>query len=106
MPALPTCETGRMSRARGISWSRIEVENLLAKWGEEKSQAALKLNHWNLDYYESLAREMGVRGLNRTAVECRNKAKVMMDYRRVVETNSRSGAGPSQTSCPLLRGAG
>lgn len=99
MPAPPICETARVTGPRRISWSRKEVENLLDLWGEEKMQTALKLNHRNIDYYESIAAEMYARGFNRTAVECRNKAKLMrLEYRRVAEANSRSGAGHASCS--------
>lgn len=94
MPAPHSHETGGSTSARGILWSKREVESLLVVWGEEKMQAAFKLNHRNLDYYESIAKEMCARGFNRREVECRNKAKVMrLEFRRIVEANARSGAG-------------
>ncbi|XP_061486648.1 myb/SANT-like DNA-binding domain-containing protein 7 [Rhineura floridana] len=60
---------------------------------------APRRSHRNIDTFESIAQQMATRGHCRTAMECRNKTKVMRaEYRRVVAHNSKSGN--SRTTCP------
>lgn len=49
MPVPSICEMVKVTGARGISWQKLEVKNLLAVCGEGMMQATLKLNHRNFD---------------------------------------------------------
>ncbi|XP_061469320.1 uncharacterized protein LOC133378496 isoform X3 [Rhineura floridana] len=89
----------RCSGARGPSWRSCEVLDLLDIWGESKVQGQLRSSHRNIDTFENIAKHMASRGHFRTALECRNKTKVMRgEYRRVIAHNSKSGN--NRTTCP------
>lgn len=86
---------------RGVSWRRDETLDLLALWGEQNVQEALRSCHRNIDSFEMISKEMAKRGHNRTAVECRTKAKALrLEYKRVVTLNSQTGS--NRATCPYF----
>ncbi|XP_048345244.1 uncharacterized protein LOC125428715 [Sphaerodactylus townsendi] len=89
------------SGVRGVSWRRDETLDLLALWGEQNVQEALRSCHRNIDSFEMISKEMGKRGHNRSAVECRTKAKALrLEYKRVVTLNSQVGS--NRATCPYF----
>ncbi|XP_015263081.1 PREDICTED: zinc finger and SCAN domain-containing protein 29-like [Gekko japonicus] len=89
------------SGVRGVSWRREETLDLLALWGEQNVQEALRSCHRNIDSFEMISKEMAKRGHNRTAVECRTKAKALrLEYKRVVTLNSQTGS--NRATCPYF----
>lgn len=81
----------RISVAHGLSWKMKAVLDLLALWGKEKVQAALRVSHRNIDYFEAIAKDMQARGHNCMAVECRMRTKTIhLQYRCVVEESSQT----------------
>lgn len=98
----PWRESFRMAGFRGVLWGRDETLDLLALWGEQKVQAALRQSHRNLESYEGIARGMAARGHRRTAVQCRTKTKgLRLAYRRTLTYNSRPGH--AKATCPYFR---
>ncbi|XP_062977813.1 uncharacterized protein LOC134395582 [Elgaria multicarinata webbii] len=86
---------------RGVSWRYQETLDLLEIWGESKIQEQLRSSHRNIYFFQYIAGEMAARGHERTALECRNKTKVMrLEYKRVVDHNSRSGN--TRATCPFF----
>ncbi|KAL8213431.1 UNVERIFIED_CONTAM: hypothetical protein K2H54_065104 [Gekko kuhli] len=53
----------------GKSWTRAEVLDLLALWGDQKIQAALSEGTKNIEIFEEVAAGMAARGHNKTAHE-------------------------------------
>ncbi|XP_077187107.1 uncharacterized protein LOC143834291 isoform X2 [Paroedura picta] len=89
------------SGVRGVSWRRDETLDLLALWGEQNVQEALRSCHRNIDSFEMISKEMAKRGHSRTAVECRTKAKALrLEYKRVVTLNSQTGS--NRATCPYF----
>ncbi|XP_054834926.1 zinc finger and SCAN domain-containing protein 29-like isoform X2 [Eublepharis macularius] len=86
---------------RGVSWRRDEILDLLALWGEQNVQEALRSCHRNIDSFEMISKEMAKRGHHRSAVECRTKAKALrLEYKRVVTLNSQTGS--NRATCPYF----
>ncbi|XP_060110782.1 vomeronasal type-2 receptor 26-like [Heteronotia binoei] len=89
-----------MAGVRGLSWRRKETLDLLALWGEQRIQKALRQSHRNIDIYEEDAAGMRSHGHNRTAQECRNKTKsLQLEYKKVVALNSKTGQDTK--TCPF-----
>nr|XP_056700089.1 myb/SANT-like DNA-binding domain-containing protein 7 [Euleptes europaea] len=89
------------SGVRGVSWRRDETLDLLSLWGEQNVQEALRSCHRNIDSFEMISKEMSKRGHNRSAVECRTKAKALrLEYKRVVTLNSQMGS--NRATCPYF----
>lgn len=56
-------------------------------------QAALTVSHRKMDYFESIAQEMGKQSHNRTTFECRSKTKLMLlENKCVVSQRIHSGS--------------
>nr|XP_060616192.1 myb/SANT-like DNA-binding domain-containing protein 7 isoform X1 [Anolis sagrei ordinatus]XP_060616193.1 myb/SANT-like DNA-binding domain-containing protein 7 isoform X1 [Anolis sagrei ordinatus]XP_060616194.1 myb/SANT-like DNA-binding domain-containing protein 7 isoform X1 [Anolis sagrei ordinatus] len=82
----------RAKRARGMSWSPAETEELIAIWGEPIVQEQLHESHRNLDVFEKVAEKMRAMGRDRTAEECRTKTKSLRSkYREACEHIARNG---------------
>ncbi|XP_044308913.1 uncharacterized protein LOC123035101 isoform X2 [Varanus komodoensis] len=89
----------RKTNRRGTNWSYAEVVDLLDIWGEQRIQQVLQSSHRNMDTFQVIANEMGKRGHERTAQECRTKTKTMRrDYKKVKESHS---IGKRNVTCPF-----
>ncbi|XP_019338187.1 single-strand selective monofunctional uracil DNA glycosylase isoform X1 [Alligator mississippiensis] len=87
---------------RAANWKREEVRDLIALWGEESVQLALRKNHRNQAVYDAIALRMAARGHNRDGQQCRNKAKdLRRHYKQTRDANRR--AGTKRATCPFYK---
>lgn len=100
LPAQPSSMAGAIRRA--ANWKREEVRDLIALWGEESVQLALRKNHRNQAVYDAIALRMAARGHNRDGQQCRNKAKdLRRHYKQTRDANRR--AGTKRATCPFYK---
>ncbi|XP_042307274.1 uncharacterized protein LOC121922036 [Sceloporus undulatus] len=79
---------------RGASWKPDETRCLIAIWGEETVQMQLSKNHRNICVYDKIASQLRKHGFNRSAGECRTKAKALKrGYKKAVQLSKTSGMG-------------
>ncbi|XP_053887575.1 protein FAM151B isoform X1 [Malaclemys terrapin pileata] len=82
-------------RKRAPSWTKREVQDLLAIWGDESVLAELRSSKRNGKILEKVSKAMKDRGHNRDAQQCRVKIKELRQaYHKAREANGRSGAEP------------
>jgi hypothetical protein len=75
-----------------MAWSEDETILLINLWSEDNVQAQIEGCRRNREVYESLARQMGEAGYNRTGVQCREKMKKMKaDYWKIRDNNNETG---------------
>ena len=76
------------------SWTDEETLKLIELWGDDRIQAQLEGCKRNKEVYERIAREMAEAGLEKTAEQCREKAKKLKaEYRKVKDNHSKTGQG-------------
>ncbi|XP_065446733.1 uncharacterized protein LOC135982684 [Chrysemys picta bellii] len=86
-------------RKRAPAWTKREVRDLLAIWGDESVLAELHSSKQNGKILEKVSKAMKDRGHNRDAQQCHVKIKELRQaYHKAREANGRSGAEP-QTCC-------
>ncbi|KAL8221382.1 UNVERIFIED_CONTAM: hypothetical protein K2H54_066821 [Gekko kuhli] len=88
------------AKCRGKSWTRPEIKDLLALWGDSKTQKDLSGGKRNFEIFEEVAVGMAARGHSKNAFECRAKSKAMrLRYKKVVALNATSGH--EAVTCPF-----
>ncbi|XP_048362211.1 uncharacterized protein LOC125438079 [Sphaerodactylus townsendi] len=87
-----SANSDKQTGGRGVAWREAETRDLISIWGEEAVQSALQKTHKNMDVFVSVASQMRGMGHNRSAVECRTKAKgLKRDLKKCKQHNSISG---------------
>ncbi|KAL8178511.1 UNVERIFIED_CONTAM: hypothetical protein K2H54_049803 [Gekko kuhli] len=88
----PPLPAEKPAKCRGKSWTRPEIKDLLALWGDSKTQKDLSGGKRNFEIFEEVAVGMAARGHSKNAFECRAKSKAMrLRYKKVVALNATSG---------------
>ncbi|KAL8220759.1 UNVERIFIED_CONTAM: hypothetical protein K2H54_054348, partial [Gekko kuhli] len=88
------------AKCRGKSWTRPEIKDLLALWGDSKTQKDLSGGKRNFEIFEEVAVGMAARGHSKNAFECRAKSKAMrLRNKKVVALNATSGH--EAVTCPF-----
>ncbi|XP_065406448.1 zinc finger and SCAN domain-containing protein 29-like [Chrysemys picta bellii] len=83
------------SQDRKRAWTKREVRDLLAIWGDESVLAELRSSKRNGKILEKVSKAMKDRGHNRDAQQCCVKIKELRQaYHKAREANGRSGAKP------------
>ena len=76
------------------SWTDEETFKLVEIWGDDRIQAQLEGCKRNKEVYERIAREMAVAGYEKTAEQCREKAKKLKaEYRKLKDKHNKTGQG-------------
>nr|XP_042698091.1 uncharacterized protein LOC122172356 [Chrysemys picta bellii] len=82
-------------RRRAPAWSKREVMDLIACWGDESIMAELHSKKRNANNYAQVSRAMMERGDSRDTDQCRTKIKELRHaYQKAREANGRSGSQP------------
>ncbi|KAL8221899.1 UNVERIFIED_CONTAM: hypothetical protein K2H54_074631 [Gekko kuhli] len=96
----PPLPAEKPAKFRGKSWTRPEIKDLLALWGDSKTQKDLSGGKRNFEIFEEVAVGMAARGHSKNAFECRAKSKAMrLRYKKVVALNATSGH--EAVTCPF-----
>ncbi|XP_025050607.1 uncharacterized protein LOC102369102 [Alligator sinensis] len=88
--------------SRSANWTQVETRDLLAIWGREENQQALRKSHRNKEVFQQIALEMTARGHHRDWEQCRTKTKWMQHCYKKVRDRNRSGGG-SRYTMPFYR---
>lgn len=76
------------------TWSDEEVFKLIDLWGEDSIQVQLETCKRNKWVYEKIAAQMKEAGYDRSADQCREKAKKLKgEYRKVKDKQGKTGTG-------------
>lgn len=76
------------------TWSDEEVFKLIDLWGEDSIQVQLETCKRNKWVYEKIATQMKEAGYDRSADQCREKAKKLKgEYRKVKDKQGKTGTG-------------
>ncbi|EMP33892.1 hypothetical protein UY3_08976 [Chelonia mydas] len=87
------------NRKRARAWTKREVRDLIAVWGEESVLSELHSSFRNAKTFVKKSLGMKDRGHNRDPKQCRVKPKELRQaYQKTREANGRSGSEP-QTCC-------
>ena len=80
-----------------MAWSDEETLKLIEVWGDETIQAQLEGCKRNKDVYQKISREMAAAQYERTAEQCREKAKKLKaEYRKIKDRHNVTGKGRSK----------
>ncbi|XP_074810059.1 myb/SANT-like DNA-binding domain-containing protein 7 [Natator depressus] len=83
------------NRKRAPAWTKQEVLDLIAVWGDESVLSELRSKRRNAKIFEKISKGMKDRGYNRDPQRCHMKLKELRQaYQRTREANSRSGSEP------------
>ncbi|EMP28945.1 Putative protein C11orf61 like protein [Chelonia mydas] len=87
------------NRKRAPAWTKREVLDLIAVWGEESVLSELRSKRQNAKTFQKISKAMRDRGYSRHATQCRMKLKELRQvYQKTKESNGCSRTEP-QTSC-------
>ncbi|XP_073165231.1 uncharacterized protein [Lepidochelys kempii] len=87
------------NRKRAPAWTKREVRDLIAVWGEESVLSELHSSFRNAKTFVKISQGMKDRGHNRDPKQCHVKLKEMRQaYQKTREVNGRSGSEP-KTCC-------
>ena len=76
------------------TWSDEDVFKLIDLWGEDSIQVQLETCKRNKWVYEKIAAQMKEAGYDRSADQCREKAKKLKgEYRKVKDKQGKTGTG-------------
>ena len=76
------------------NWSDEETFKLIELWGDDRIQIQLEGCKRNKEVYKKIAGGMVEAGHEKTAEQCRKKAKKQKaEYRKVKDSQNKSGAG-------------
>ena len=88
------CRATRNQINMAGNWKDEEVWKLVEIWGDDTIQAALEGCKRNKQVYERVSSRMRDAGFERTAEQCRDKAKKLKsEYRKVKDKHEKSGSG-------------
>ncbi|CAM5148080.1 unnamed protein product, partial [Eretmochelys imbricata] len=83
------------NRKRAPAWTKREVRDLIAVWGEESVLSELRSSFRNAKTFVKISQGMKDRGHNRDLKQCRMKLKELRQaYQKTREANGRSGSEP------------
>ncbi|XP_073188690.1 uncharacterized protein [Lepidochelys kempii] len=83
------------NRKRAPAWTKWEVRDLIAVWGEESMLSELRSSFRNAKTFVKISQGMKDRGHNRDPKQCRVKLKELRQaYQKTREANGRSGSEP------------
>nr|XP_048707674.1 uncharacterized protein LOC125637350 [Caretta caretta] len=83
------------NRKRAPAWTKREVRDLIAVWGEESVLSELRSSFRNAKTFVKISQGMKDRGHNRDPKQCRMKLKELRQaYQKTREANGRSGSEP------------
>ena len=75
-------------------WTDEETFKLIELWGEDSIQARLEGCKRNKDVYVTISRKMNENGYQKSADQCRDKAKKLRTtYRKIRDKNGKTGEG-------------
>ena len=78
------------------TWEEEEVFKLIDLWGEDSIQVQLETCKRNKWVYEKIAAQMKEAGYDRSADQCREKAKKLKgEYRKIKDKQGKTGTGRS-----------
>ncbi|KAM9327520.1 uncharacterized protein KZ484_018999 isoform 2-T2 [Pholidichthys leucotaenia] len=84
----PSDEPGTPSRGVPCSWSKTEIQVLLALWASPAVQQELLLNVRNYDVYASISAKMASLGFDKAPEKCRDKIKKLKhEYKKIKSGN-------------------
>ncbi|XP_048718091.1 myb/SANT-like DNA-binding domain-containing protein 7 [Caretta caretta] len=95
--ASPSAEVTMESQnhKRAPAWTKREVLDLIAVWGDESVLSELRSKRRNAKIFEKISKDMKDRGYNRDLQQCRVKLKELRQaYQKTKEANARSGSEP------------
>ncbi|CAM4585394.1 unnamed protein product [Lepidochelys kempii] len=85
---------------RAPAWTKWEVRDLIAVWGEESVLSELRSSFRNAKTFVNISQGMKDRGHNRDPKQCRVKLKELRQaYQKTREANGHSGSEPQ--TCPF-----
>ncbi|XP_065421793.1 myb/SANT-like DNA-binding domain-containing protein 7 [Chrysemys picta bellii] len=80
---------------RAPAWTKREVLDLIAVWGEESVQAELRSKRQDANIFAKISKVMMDRGYNKDTQQCRMKVKELRQaYKISKDANGRSGSEP------------
>ncbi|XP_073161826.1 uncharacterized protein [Lepidochelys kempii] len=80
---------------RAPAWTKREIRDLIAVWGEESVLSELRSSFQNAKTFVKISQDMKDRGHNRDPKQCCVKLKELRQaYQKTREANGRSGAEP------------
>ncbi|XP_077673371.1 zinc finger and SCAN domain-containing protein 32-like [Eretmochelys imbricata] len=80
---------------RAPAWTKREVRDLIAVWGEESTLSELRSSFRNAKTFVKISQGMKDRGHNRDPKQCHVKLKELRQaYQKTTEANGRSGSEP------------
>ncbi|EMP24731.1 hypothetical protein UY3_18185 [Chelonia mydas] len=80
---------------RAPAWTELEVQDLIAVWGEESVLSELNSSFRNAKTFVKISQGMKNRGHNRDVKQCRvNLKKLRQAYQKTTEANGRYGSEP------------
>ncbi|EMP27575.1 hypothetical protein UY3_15359 [Chelonia mydas] len=83
------------NRKRAPAWTKWEVLDLIAVWGDESMLSELRSKRRNAKIFEKISKGMKDRGYNRDPQQCCVKLKELRQaYQRTREANGRSWSEP------------
>ncbi|XP_074811188.1 zinc finger and SCAN domain-containing protein 29-like [Natator depressus] len=83
------------NRKRAPAWTKREVRDLIAVWGEESVLSELRSSFQNAKTFVKISRGMKDRGHNRNPKQCRVKLKELRQaYQKTREANGHSRSEP------------
>ncbi|EMP24951.1 Zinc finger and SCAN domain-containing protein 29 [Chelonia mydas] len=96
MQSPPSQETTQSQIRRSApAWSKREVLDHIACWGDESVMAELHSKKRNANTYAKVSRAMMERGYSRDTEQCRTKIKDLRQaYQKAREANGCSGSQP------------
>ncbi|KAM9171243.1 myb/SANT-like DNA-binding domain-containing protein 7 [Pangshura tecta] len=86
------------NRKRAPAWTKREVQDLIAVWGDKSVLSELRSKRRNAQTFEKISKGMKDRGYNRDLQQCHVKLKELRQaYQKTREANSHSGS--EQQTC-------
>ncbi|EMP32746.1 Putative protein C11orf61 like protein [Chelonia mydas] len=83
------------NRKRAPAWTKREVLDLIAVWGEESVLSELRSKRRNAKTFQKISEAMRDRGYSRDATQCHVKLKELRHaYQKTKEPNGCSGTEP------------
>lgn len=70
----------------GSTWTKEEVADLVASWGEIENQRVLQSIHWNKAVYQKIAKEMAAKGCDCDWTQYQSECKVLRQQRQRIPT--------------------
>ncbi|EMP41069.1 hypothetical protein UY3_01688 [Chelonia mydas] len=90
---------GSQNHKRAPAWTKWEVSDLIAVWGDESVLSELRSKRQNANIFAKISKGMMDRGYNRDPLQCHVKIKVLRQAdQKAKEANGHPGSEP-RTCC-------